>query len=176
MKWPLFTLIVFSVVVVYQSVFRVVDLGLFVPDLMLLLVLASVWSFNNYDFIFFALLGGTWLEIFSGLPIGAISLGLIILGSLAYLVLNRWLFSEKPWQFFLGAVALGTLFAKFWLWAYVNMLSNMDLIGLDVGIALVWRSFLPTLLVNLLLIYPIFAGMELLAKYLHNFSRDKLQL
>ncbi len=176
MKWPIFALIVLLVVVIYQSLFRVIDLGLFVPDILLLLVLGSVWSFNNYDFIFFAVLGGVWMEIFAGLPIGALSLGLIIIGSIAYLVLNRWLFSEKPWQYFLGAVMLGTLVTKLWLWAYLNVLSNMDFIGVNVGIALVWRSFIPTLLVNLILIYPIFASMELLAKYLQNFSRNKLQL
>ncbi len=176
MKWPLFALLIFLIVVIYQSFFRVVDFGLFVPDLFLLIVLASVWSFNNYDFIFIALLAGTWMEIFAGLPIGALSLGLITMGSLAYIVLNRWLFSEKPWQYFLGAVVIGTFFTKLWLWLYLNFLNNMDLIGVNVGIALVWRSFLPTLLVNLLLIYPIFASMELLAKYLQNFSRNKLQL
>lgn len=176
MKWPIFALIVLFVVIVNQTIFRVIDFGLFVPDLLLLITLAVVWSFNNHDFVFFGVVGGTWLEILAGLPIGSFSLGLVLIGSAAFLVLNRWLFSEKPWQYFLGAVILGTALIRVWLWFYVGLLANMEVIGVGLSIGMIWHSLFPALLANLLLIYPVFAATEFLAKYLQNFSRNKLQL
>jgi hypothetical protein len=135
-----------------------------------------VWSLNNFDFLIFGIFGGIWLEVFLGLPIGSISLGLILVGSLAYLAINRWVFSEKPWQYFLGAVFLGTLFTRIWLWLFSTFLFNMKFSDLVVGIDYIWKGFLPALLVNLLLIYPVFIVVEIFAKYLQSFARNKLQL
>ncbi len=176
MKWLLYILIIVIVVLINQTIFRLTDFGFFVPDLLLLFSLVVVWSLNNFDFLIFGILGGIWLEVFLGLPIGSLSLGLILVGSLAYLAINRWLFSEKPWQYFLGAVFLGTLLIRIWLWLFTTFLFNMEFTNLVVGIDYVWRGFLPALLVNLLLIYPVFAIVEIFAKYLQSFARNKLQL
>lgn len=176
MKWLLYILLIVIAAVLNQTLFRVIDFGYFVPDLMLLLALAVVWSFTNYDYLWFGLLGGTWLEILSGLPVGSISLGIIIVCSSAYLVLNRWLFSEKPWQYFLGAVVLGTIFIRLWLWFYTSVMATMEISASAGSVAVHWPSILPAMAMNLLLIYPIFASFEIMAKYIQTFSRNKLQL
>ncbi|HMQ01496.1 MAG TPA: rod shape-determining protein MreD [Candidatus Doudnabacteria bacterium] len=176
MKWLIYISFILTVVVANQTIFRLFEFSYFVPDLLLLLSLAVVWSFNNYDYLIFGLLGGVWLEIFAGLPIGSISLGVILISSLAYMILNRWVFSEKPWQYFLGAVALGTLLIRVWIWLYTTFLANIELGSVAVGSSYVWQSLLPALSVNLLLIYPVFALIEFFAKYLQNFAKNKLQL
>lgn len=58
MKWLLYVLIILLIAIIDQSLFSVFHLGLFTPDLLLLFVLSVVWSFNNYDFLIFAVLGG----------------------------------------------------------------------------------------------------------------------
>ena len=171
MKWFIYILFIITVVVLNQTLFRVIEFGFFVPDLLLLFTLAVVWSFNN---LIFGLLGGTWLEILTGLPVGSISLGIMLVGSLAHVILNRWLFSEKPWQYFLGAVALGTLLIRLWMWFYTSLLAHWEFTS--TSFAVVWQGLLPALLVNLLLIYPIFALVEMLARYVQSFSKNKLQL
>lgn len=176
MKWLFYILFIVFTVVVNQTLFRVVDFGFFVPDLILLFSLAVVWSFTNYDYVLIGLLGGTWLEVSSGLPVGSVSVGLILTASAAYLVLNRWLFSEKPWQYFLGAVVLGTVLIRVWLWLYANILAGMEISNTAPSVAVNLRALLPAILVNLFLIYPVFALVELMAKYLQNFSKNKLQL
>lgn len=176
MKWLLYILLIVIAVVLNQTLFRVIDFGYFVPDLMLLLTLAVVWSFTNYDYLWFGLLGGTWLEILAGLPIGSFSLGLILTGSIAYIVLNRWLFSEKPWQYFLGAVVIGSVLIRLWLWLYTGLLASMEISASSASVNVNWPSLLPAIVMNLLLIYPVFALFEIIAKYLQNFSRNKLQL
>jgi hypothetical protein len=176
MKWFIYILFIITVVVLNQTLFRVIEFGFFVPDLLLLFTLAVVWSFNNFDFLVFGLLGGTWLEILAGLPIGSLSIGIMLVGSLAHVILNRWLFSEKPWQYFLGAVALGTLLIRLWMWFYTALLAYWEFTSTSASFAVVWQGLLPALVVNLLLIYPIFALVEMLAKYAQNFSKNKLQL
>lgn len=175
MKWLFYLLFIVIVIVLNQTFFRVVDFGYFVPDLILLLLLTVVWSFTNYDYVLIGLLGGIWLEVASGLPIGAFSLGFILIGSVAYLVLNRWLFSEKPWQYFLGAVVLGTILIRLWLWLYANILAGMEVSSSAPSVGIYWEGILPAIFANLLLIYPVFALVEIIAKYLQNFSKNKLQ-
>jgi cell shape-determining protein MreD len=164
MKWIIYILIIVAVVVIDQSLFNVFDLGRYTPDLLLLLVLATVWSFNNYDFLIFAGFGGFWLETLSGFPVGSLVLGLIITGSLAYILINRWLFSEKPWQYFFGAIVIGTILIHVWMWLYTSVLvifqwSHVTVSGQDM-----LRGLIPALLINILFTYPILIIIESLAK------------
>lgn len=164
MKWIVYILIILLVAIIDQSVFNVFHLGLYAPDLLLLFVLAVVWSFNNYDFLIFAVLGGFWLETLAGLPVGGLILGLIITGSLAYLLINRWLFSEKPWQYFFGAMVVGTILVHVWLWSYTNLLTMFDWSYITISGKMMLRGLLPALLVNSILTYPILIITESVAK------------
>lgn len=164
MKWLLYILIILVVIIIDQSLFNVFDLGAFAPDLLLLLTLAVVWSFNNFDFLIFAGLGGFWLETVMALPAGSLVVGLILVGSLAYLIINRWLYSEKPWQYFLGAVIVGTILVHVWLWAYTGLLFAFNWTEVVVNSEALLRTLLPAIFVNILLTYPILIITELLAK------------
>ncbi len=164
MKWIIYALIILIVVVIDQSLFNVFHLGLFNPDLLLLFILASVWSFNNYDFLIFAVLGGFWLETVSGLPVGSLILGFILTGSLAYIVINRWFYSEKPWQYFFGAMVVGTIIVHLWEWLYTNVLHTFNWTQVTVSGQMTLRGLLPVLLVNTIFVYPILIIIESLAK------------
>ena len=176
MKWLIYILITAIVIVVEQGLFRTIHLGSFAPDLFLLFTLAALWSSNNFDYLLFAALGGFWLELVVGLPVGSISLGLVLVGTAGYLILNRWLFSEKPWQYFLLAVALGTLVSNLWMWLYVNTLSMFQWSYIQISFSVItWRT-LSALILNILLVYPIYALIELIARYLQTKSRNKIKL
>ncbi|QQS22636.1 hypothetical protein IPM19_03315 [bacterium] len=164
MKWLLYILIILLVVIIDQSVFNVFHLGSFTPDLLLLFTLAVVWSFNNFDFLIFAALGGFWMETMMGFPVGSLIVGLILVGSLAYLVINRWLYSEKPWQYFLGAIIFGTIIVHVWMWAYTGALFAFNWSEVVVTSGTMLRTLLPAMLLNILLTYPILIITELLAK------------
>lgn len=164
MKWLVYVLIILVIAIVDQSLFNVFHLGLFTPDLLLLFALSTVWSFNNYDFLIFAVLGGFWLETLAGLPVGSLILGLIITGSLAYLLINRWLFSEKPWQYFFGAIVVGTILVHVWIWGYTSILSNFNWTHVVISGKLMLSGLIPALVVNTILTYPILIITESLAR------------
>ncbi len=164
MKWVIYILIILLIIITDQSLFNIFHLGRYTPDLLLLFTLATVWSFNNFDFLIFALLGGFWLEVLTGLPVGSLILSLIIVGSMAYLIINRWLFSEKSWQYFFGAVIIGTIFIHAWLWLYTGLLTVFDWSNVLITGKIILRGLLPALLVNVALTYPILVITELLAK------------
>lgn len=164
MKWLLYILLILLVVIIDQSVFNVFHLRSFTPDLLLLFTLAVVWSFNNFDFLIFAALGGFWMEVMTGVPVGSMIVGLILVGSMAYLIINRWLYSEKPWQYFLGAIILGTVIIHVWSWVYTGILFAFKWSPVVVTSGTMLRSLLPAILVNIVLTYPILIITELLAK------------
>lgn len=174
MKWLVYILVIAIVVVIQQSIFNVLNLKVYTPDLFLLLTLALVWTTNNYDYIIFAMMGGFWSEVTYGLPIGTIMLGLMIAGSVAYLVINRWLFTEKSWQHFFGVVAASTIFLHFWFWFYTSLLFIFNWSEVVVVGRVFLGSLLPALLVNLLLTYPIFMGMELLTGWVQKLLRPQV--
>lgn len=176
MKWALFFILIFAIVVIHQAVFSIADLGYWTPDLLLLLTLAVVWSFSNFNFIFIAVLGGLWLEILLGLPVGALSLGMVLIGSILQVVINKWFYSEKPWQFFVIGVVAGTIVLQTWIYLYTQSLSALEIGTITFPREYFWRSLIPASIMNLLLIYPVFALVELMAKYLQNLSKNKLQL
>lgn len=165
MKWLLYILLILLVVIIDQSVFNIIHLGHFTPDLLLLFTLAVVWSFNNFDYFIFAGIGGFWMETMMGLPVGSLIISLVLVGSLAYLIVNRWLYSEKPWQYFAGAIILGTIVVHLWLWLYTGLLYTFNWSEVVVTSGSMLRSLLPAILINLLLTYPIVIITELLAKF-----------
>ncbi len=164
MKWIVYIVIILVVVIIDQSLFNVFHLGRYTPDLLLLFILATVWSFNNYDFLIFAVLGGFWLETLSGLPVGSLILGLIITGSLAYVLINRWLFSEKPWQYFFGAMVIGTILVHVWMWLYTSVLAMFGWSHVTISGQGMLRGLIPALLINIVFTYPILIVIESLAK------------
>lgn len=176
MKWLAYTLIILLVIILEQGLFRVIGLSSFTPDLLLLLTLASVWSSTEYDFFIFALVGGFWLELTLGLPIGSLSLGLMIIGGVSYFILHHWIYSEKSWQYFLGAVVLGTIFYHLWIWLYSQILFFFHWSSLAISFGSTWRAVLAASLSNLILIYPIYALLEWVAKILQNLSQNKIKL
>ncbi len=174
MKWFIYILIIVIVVVLQQGFFGVIDFGTYTPDLLLLIMLSIVWATNNFDFIIFALLGGLWTEIQYGLPIGTLVLSLLAIGSLAYLIINRWLFSDKSWQHFFGAVIISSILLHAWISFYTSTLFIFGWSQVAVSGRMFFHAALPTLLVNLILTYPIFLGTEILIGYIQKWSRPQV--
>lgn len=173
MKWFIYVLLIALVVIIQQSIFNDLNLGIYAPDLFLLIVLAIVWSTNNFDFLWFAVLGGFWTETTYGLPVGTMILSLIIVGSLAYIVINRWLFSDKSWQYFFGAVGIGTVLLHTWEWIYTSILFLFGWSDIVIVASMFAQSILPALAVNLLLTYPMFLAIELLVGYIQKRTRPQ---
>ncbi|MEZ4179935.1 MAG: hypothetical protein R3B41_00230 [Candidatus Doudnabacteria bacterium] len=177
MKWILYSIIILGLVVFNQTILTVSNSGAWVPNILMLLTLALVVLVEDLDFLFFAVLGGVWLDITTGLPIGGTTLGLLSLAMLAMWLTNKWLLAQKGPRYFLGAILLGTIFLKTWIWLYAAL---AQLVGFPIE---VWsfvdnlKTLLPQLLMNLLFAYPIFALVDyLVGRMLKNNRHQKFIL
>lgn len=160
------------------GLFRVWSFYGTVPDLILLLTVSLALAFKNWDFLFVAIIGGVWTDILYGLPIGSFSLIYGLVGVLCAITFEKWLYTVGgiKWQYFLVTITVAGVISLAWLWAYTNILyawhwSPVAISGLEV-----LKSGSLTLLANLVFAYPIYIGVEFLAKWLLRRNRNQLKL
>ena len=176
MKWITYILAAALLVIINQSVLLVFDFGSFAPNLLLLVTLAFIVSFNNDDFIFFAGFGGLWMEAVTGLPFGSYILGLLLVAVVTRWIIDHWGFAHKDWRHFLGAIIIGSLAFHVWLWLYSNILFSVGWGTVSFGTIVMLKTLLPVLLANLILAYPIFILVEYIAKASQYWFRGKSRL
>lgn len=98
------------------------------PELVLIVILASSLYFGTAATLVWAFIGGIWLDIFSGGPMGASSIALMtasIIGGVGYRSLSRYNILVP-----LFVVVLGSLTFSF---VYLIILEILDLGGLFAG-------------------------------------------
>lgn len=174
MKWIIYVVIIGLLIVVNQTLFALFEFNGFVPNLMLLLVFAMIVSFETFDFIFFAVLGGVWMDVFTGLPIGSYTLGLLLLGFVTVWVINSWLLSNKNWRHFLGTIVIGSALMHVWLWFYSTLIFSVGWHPVSIDTSIMLRTLVPVLVANLVLAYPVFIFIEYIAGLLNRMQRRKI--
>lgn len=128
------------------SIFQATVLGRFAfagvkPDVVLLIILVWTLVHGGSSGVIWAFIGGIWLDIFSGGPMGASSLGLMaaaLVASIGYQTLYRYNLIVP-----LLAVVLGTLAFSF---VYLGTLFALDQLNLGVD-ALPLRSTVENIVV-----------------------------
>lgn len=147
------------------SMFQASLLGLFTiygvkPELVLIVILTWSLTFGSSATLVWAFIGGIWLDIFSGGPMGASSIALMaasLVAGIGYRSLSRFNILVP-----LFVVVVGSLTFSF---VYLGILELLDATGLlsgslDLGAA-VENIVFPTMLYNtslMLLIIPFLSG------------------
>jgi hypothetical protein len=147
-----------------------------VPDLILLIVIALALVFDNLDFLFFGVVGGLWLDVVYALPIGSFTIPLLICGIITSFLLRKWLFSEVRWYHFLGAIAAATIFLNLWIWAYTNAIFLFHWYPFAVSGKQMLSNLLLKIIGNVLLAYPVYVIVEMIANSQLRWQRHKLRL
>lgn len=174
MKWVIYILAVAILVIINQTIFNLYEFRGFIPNLLLLFTLATIVSFEEWDFIFLAIFGGLWMDVMLGLPVGSNILGLLIICLLMVWLLNQWLLATKNWRHFLGAILIGSIFMHLWIWFYSSAIQAIGWHWVSVDTEIMLKTLLPGLLANLLLAYPVFIFVELIAGLIGRWSRHKI--
>ncbi len=147
-----------------------------VPNMLLLIIVSMALAFNNVDYMIVGFIGGVWLDTLYGLPIGSFSVPFIICGMASSLIFQRWLFTEVTWRHFIIVTTLVTVALNAWLWLYTNALHYIKWspIAID-GKQLLRNAFL-LLISNVLLAYPVYVIVELIAQSTIRLKRNKIKL
>lgn len=147
-----------------------------VPDLILLIVIALSLTMDNFDYLFFAIVGGFWSDIVYGLPVGSFTVPLILCGAASSFLLRRRLFSEIKWYHFLGAIAAATVFLKAWIWGYTNMLFIFHWFPFPVSGGQIFVNLAYSFIGNILLAYPVYVIVEMISNSQLRWQKHKIRL
>jgi cell shape-determining protein MreD len=148
----------------------------FVPNLLLVLVVSLALAFNRFDYLIVAFFGGFWFDVLYGLPVGSFSIPLVLIGLGSSQIFQRWLFTEVTWRHFLLAVALATIALHFWLWIYTNLLFTIHWSPLAINGGQLLHSTVTILIANVVLAYPIYVSVELIAQSTSRFKRNRIRI
>ncbi len=147
-----------------------------VPNLLLLVIISIALAFNNLDYLFVGFLGGIWLDTLYGLPIGSFTFPFLICGLLSSLAFQKWLFTEVKGKHFILATLFGTIILNFWLWAYTGALYIVKWSPVAINGSQLLRNMVFLVLANILLAYPMYVIVEVIAQSTSRLKRNKIKL
>jgi cell shape-determining protein MreD len=176
MKYIIYVVIIGAIIGVTFGLFSSWGWNGFVPDLILLMVIALSLVFEDLDYLFAAIIGGFWLDVVYGLPIGSFTIPLVICGAVSSLLLRKWLFSEVQWYHFIGAIIGATFLLKLWIWMYSNILANFHWASLGVSGAQILKNLAWSVIANVILAYPVYVIVEMFARSQLRWQKNKIKL
>lgn len=176
MRYIFYVISIGFIVAITFGLFNVWGWHGLVPNLLLLIIVSVALAFNNMDYLVIGFVGGMWFDTLYGLPIGSFSIPFIVCGMLSSLAFQRWLFSEVTGKHFIITIALATLLLNGWLWLYTNSLFAVGWAPFGIAGGQLLRNMPWLLLSNVLLAYPVYVIVEVLAQSTTRFKRNKIRL
>jgi cell shape-determining protein MreD len=176
MRYIFYIILIGAIVGITFGLFRSWGWHGFMPNVILLSIISLSLAFRNYDYMIFAGLGGFWFDILYGLPIGSFTLPFIFVGIISSFVFQRWLFTEVRWQHFLLAVVIATVFIHSWLWLYSNILFVVKWSPIAISGSQLLRTTVLTVVANVLLAYPVYVIVELIAQSRLRLKKNQIRL
>lgn len=176
MRYIVYIIIVGALAAITFSLFNIWGWHGFVPNLLLLLIISLSLAFNNTDYLVVGFIGGIWFDTLYGLPIGSFSIPFIACGLISSLVFQRWFFTDVTWKHFLFATVFATVGVNAWLWLYTNALFIVKWSPLAINGSQLLRNITFLLIANVLLAYPVYVIVELIAQSTMRLKRNKIRL
>lgn len=176
MRYIIYIIITGSLVALNFGLFNSLGWHGFVPNLLLLVIISLALAFNRNDYLLVAFLGGFWFDILYGLPIGSFTIPFILIGVGSLLIFQRWLFTQVTWRHFIVTVAVATILLHFWLWLYTNILFAIHWGQLAISGRQLTRNTILVLIANVILAYPIYVVVELIAQSTSRLKRHRIKI
>lgn len=176
MKYIIFIIVVGAIIGVTFGLFSSWGWNGLVPDLILLLVIALALTADYFDYLFLSIIGGFWLDVVYGLPIGSFTIPLLVCGTISSFLIRKRLFSEIHWYHFVGAIAAATILLKLWIWGYSNTLFLFNWYHLAVSGKQMLSNISLSLIANILLAYPVYVIVEMFVNSQLRWQKHKIRL
>lgn len=176
MRYVIYIILIGAIIGITFGLFATWGWNGLVPDLILLLVIALSLVFDNFDYLFVGLIGGFWMDVVYGLPIGSFIIPFALCGAISSFFLRKWLFSEIKWYHFISAIIVATLFVKLWIGFYTNLLVIFHWFPYAVS----WKQLLKNIsfgvIANIVLAYPMYVIVEMFARSQLRWQKNKIRL
>ena len=176
MRYIIYIVLVGAIIGVTFGLFSIWGWNALVPDLILLVVIALSLVFETNDYLFVAVLGGFWLDIVYGLPVGSFIIPLALCGAISSFFLKKWLFSEVQWYHFVIAIIAATLLVKLWIGFYSNLLFIFNWFDYAVSWRQIFSNLIYAVIANVVLAYPVYVIVEMFAQSQLRWEKNKIRL
>ncbi|MDQ3018737.1 MAG: hypothetical protein M3Q64_02615 [bacterium] len=176
MRYIFYIIGIGAVVALTFGLFNVWGWHGFVPNILLLAIVSLALAFHNFDYLFIGLIGGVWFDTVYGVPIGSFSIPFLLIGTGSSLVFQKWLFTEVAWKHFIVTVIIATLFLNLWLWLYTSLLFMIKWSPLVIDPQQLLRNMVLVLIANVLLAYPVYVIVELVAQSTSKLRKNRIRL
>ncbi len=176
MKYLLYLLILLLIIGLGFGLLVPLHLAAVIPGLLLVPVVCIAAEYGSLDFLVFAIIGGIWLDLWYGLPVGSFSAILLLIGMFNYLIFHYWLFLEVTGAYYVGSVALSTALFALWPYLYSGFLYRLHWSSLFLSWSAVWRHGWPMVLWNIVLAFPVYFVINSLLRQWRAVNRQSLEL
>jgi len=150
-------------------------LGWAVPSILLIFVICLSLEQGSLHFIFFALLGGLWLDVFFGLPVGSFPGAYVFIGWIGYSMYQR-LSLQSNWKYYLIFVGIAELFLALWLWGYTSILFRLHYSPIAVSGFQLLHHGIALVTAGLISAFPIYSIVNTATRLAKKWLRQPLKL
>ncbi len=176
MRFIAYIIIILLFIGIGFGVMAPLGLGWLVPGLPLLVVVCVAMEYDSWDYVFFALVGGVWMDTMYALPIGSFTAAYLLGGFLSYTVFHSLLWIEANWKYYLAFVLGADILLLVWLWAYTSILSRLQWIVLPISGAELLRHSWQIIIIHLIFAFPVYGVINAAVGRWKNLRRQPLQL
>ncbi len=152
------------------GIFRSLPLAGQVPNLLFLFVLCFVLEKKDYDFFFVAFFTGLFLDLYATGFFGGWTLGLLLVVVALHGFANWLTVVGLNWKSLGFVLTAALLLLNLELWLYGLVISRFNWSGSYVPLNAYVRAFLPQLLYDGLLLYPVYVYYNLIMRWVENLS------
>ncbi len=154
MKYLIYVGVIVLLLALEAGVFTQFAIRGAIPDLIFLMVIYFATKHEDLDSYGIALLGGLFTDLYSGLPIGTMTLGYLIVAGLIHVVFHSVTIHEVRWKQIPFVVSAAVVLLYGWMVGYTWLLVQIHLTGEVLVAADVRTRILPSLVYNFILLYP----------------------
>jgi hypothetical protein len=176
MKYVAYVIIILLLIGLSFGVIVPLGVGWLVPSLLLLVTLCIVLEYGSLDFLWFALVGGIWLELFYGLPVGSFAGAYLLIGLSGYVLSQRLLLADGTWRYYFVGVIIGEGVLLLWLWAYTGLLHGVNWSAFAVSGTQLWRHWWAAMLIALIFSLPVYGIITGAVRWINRKLRQPLKL
>lgn len=156
MKYVIYSVSLVVLIILTLALFRFFPLAGTVPNLFLLITLYFAVTQDTYDFYFFAMAGGLFLDIYTRVPIGSFTLSFVFVSVAAHLLFRKILFIELHWKQVPLLIGLSVAALYMWVWVYTSGLAYFHWTEFVLPWQFVVWSLLPSILYNTASMYGMY--------------------
>jgi hypothetical protein len=176
MKYILYLFAIIIIIGFSFGLFATLGLRAAVPSILVLTVICIAMEYRSLDYLFFAMVGGLWLDLFYALPFGSFTGAMLIIGTLSYLLVQRVLLADMSEKYY-WAVSIGAgVMTIAWLWLFTSLLVRIHWSVVVVAPGEILRHSWAMMIANGILALPVYVAIGAIVRAWRRRSHNPLQL